>query len=98
MEHEHENVDVDPVFLGMTRPPMVMGVTFSFFVINGTVTTIAFLALGNLLAFFVGIPVHVIGYLLCLRDPRVFDIWRVRIIKTPMTRNKKFWRANSYAP
>lgn len=98
MDSENESVDVDPVFLGMTRPPMVMGVTFSFFVINGMATTIAFLALGNLLAFLVGIPVHVIGYLLCLKDPRIFDIWRVRIIKTPITRNKNFWRANSYAP
>lgn len=98
METDDEKVEIDPLFLGMTRPPMVMGVTYSFFVINGMVTTISFLALNNLFAFLVGIPVHIVGYLLCLKDPRMFDIWRVRLLKTPMTRNRRFWSANSYSP
>ena len=93
-----ENVEIDAVFLAMTRPPMFMGVTYSFFVVNGTVTVIAFLAANNLFAFLIGIPVHVIGYLLCLKDPRVFDLWRVHLLKTPPTRNRSFWSANSYRP
>ncbi len=93
-----EAVDIDAVFLAMTRPPMFMGVTYTFFVLNGTITTIAFLAANNLLAFLIGMPVHIIGYLLCLEDPRIFDIWRVRLLKTPMTRNRGFWKANSYCP
>ena len=98
MELDDEKVEMDPLFLGMTRPPMFMGVTHTFFVINGMVTTIAFLALNNLFAFLIGLPVHLIGFLLCLKDPRIFDIWRVRLFKTPMTRNRSFWRANSYSP
>ena len=93
-----EAVEIDPVFLAMTRPPMLMGVTYTFFVLNGTITTIVFLAANDLLAFVVGIPVHTIGYLLCLKDPRIFDIWRVRLLKTPRTRNRSFWNANSYIP
>ena len=98
MELDDEKVEMDPLFLGMTRPPMFMGVTYTFFVINGMVTTIAFLALNNLFAFLIGLPVHLIGFLLCLKDPRIFDIWRVRLFKTPMTRNRSFWSANSYSP
>lgn len=86
------------MFLGMTRPSMVLGVTYSFFVINATVTTITFLAMNNLLAFLVGIPVHTLGYLACLKDPRMFEIWRVRLLKTPPTRNRDYWNANSYTP
>ena len=93
-----EAVEIDPVFLAMTRPPMFMGVTYTFFVLNGTITTIVFLAANDLLAFVVGIPVHTIGYLLCLKDPRIFDIWRVRLLKTPSSRNRNFWNANSYIP
>jgi type IV secretion system protein VirB3 len=93
-----EAVEIDPVFLAMTRPPMFMGVTYTFFVLNGTITTIVFLAANNLLAFLVGVPVHFIGYLLCLKDPRIFDIWRVRLLKTPVSRNRGFWNANSYSP
>lgn len=93
-----EAVEIDPVFLAMTRPPMFMGVTYTFFVLNGTITTIVFLAANNLMAFLIGIPVHFIGYLLCLKDPRIFDIWRVRLLRTPTTRNRHFWNANSYSP
>ncbi len=93
-----EAVEIDPVFLAMTRPPMFMGVTYTFFVLNGTITTMVFLAANNLLAFLAGIPVHFIGYLLCLKDPRIFDVWRVRLLKTPITRNRRFWNANSYRP
>lgn len=93
-----EAVEIDPVFLAMTRPPIFMGVTYTFFVINGTLTTIVFLAANNLLAFAIGIPVHMIGYLVCLKDPRIFDIWRVRLLKTPTSRNRGFWNASSYAP
>jgi len=93
-----EAVEIDAVFLAMTRPPMFMGVTYTFFVINGTVTTMVFLAANNLLAFLIGIPVHIVGYLLCLKDPRIFDIWRVRLLKTPNHRNRGFWNANSYIP
>ena len=93
-----EPVEIDPVFLAITRPPMFMGVTYTFFVLNGTITTIVFLAANDLLAFVVGIPVHTLGYLLCLKDPRIFDIWRVRLLKTPSSRNRSFWNANSYIP
>ena len=98
MEAEDEKVEMDPLFLGMTRPPMVLGVTYTFFVINAMVTVISFLALNNLFAFLIGFPVHIVGYLLCLKDPRIFDIWRVRLLKTPMIRNRSFWRSNSYSP
>jgi len=93
-----EAVEIDAVFLAMTRPPMFMGVTYTFFVINGTATTMVFLAANNLLAFLIGIPIHTFGYLLCLKDPRIFDIWRVRLLKTPSNRNRPFWQANSYLP
>lgn len=42
------------------------------------VTTIAFLAANNLLAFLIGIPVHFVGYLLCLKDPRILYLTIVR--------------------
>lgn len=93
-----EAVEIVPVFLAMTRPAMLMGITYTFFALNGTLTTVVFLAANNLLAFVVGIPVQMIGYLVCLKDPRIFDIWRVRLLKTPTHRNRRFWNANSYVP
>lgn len=98
MDGNDHAIAVDPLFLGMTRPPMVAGVTYTFFVINGMMTTIIFLASNSLWAWLIGIPIHVAGYLMCLQDPRIFDLWRVRLLKTPACRNRPFWLSNSYRP
>ena len=88
----------DPMFLGLTRPAMLLGVTQSFFVINAAVCMIAFLGTGSFVPLFVGAPLlHGIGYLACLRDARTFDIWfvKARFLKCL---NRVIWRANSYDP
>jgi len=88
----------DPVFLGLTRPAMLFGVTQTFFVINAAVCMIAFLGTGSFLPLFVGAPLlHGVGTLVCLRDARTFDIWfvKARFLKCL---NRSYWRANSYDP
>ena len=88
----------DSIFLGLTRPAMLLGVTQSFFVINAGLCMIAFLATGSFLPIFVGAPLlHGCGYLACARDARTFDIWfaRARFLKCA---NRGHWQANSYDP
>ncbi len=77
---------------------MAFGVTYTFLVLNGMATTIAFLALNSLWAWLIGIPVHLIGVIACLKDPRFFDLWRVKLMQTPNNRNRRLWRCNSYRP
>ena len=87
----------DPVFLGLTRPAMIMGVTQSFFVINGMVNLVIFLAVNSFLPVFILFPLlHGIGYLACLRDPRTFDLWMVYAKSCTKCKNKGFWGSNSY--
>ena len=86
----------DPVFLGLTRPAMFWGVTHSFFVINLIVCLIGFLAAHSWLALLLAIPVHALGYLACLADPRIFDLIQVRASKCTRCPNRRFWRASSY--
>lgn len=88
----------DPLFLGMTRPAMVFGVTFSSFLLNVMASTIAFLATADLRGFLLFLPVHGLAYLLCLRDPRIFDLLAARAMRTPPTPNSAFWGAKSYRP
>ena len=40
--------------------------------------------------------VHGIGWVACLREPRIFDLWLVRASRCPRVRNYRFWRCNSY--
>lgn len=87
-----------PVFTSLTRPQMFAGVTYSFFVLNGVITTEAFLVTGHFSTLAIAIVVHLIGYAGCMREPRIFDLWLTRVSKTPRVRNWSRWGCNSYAP
>lgn len=87
-----------PVFRALTRPQMFAGVTYSYFIINMGVTTEAFLVTRSFWALPVAGIIHGIGYLACLREPRIFDLWLIKVSRTPRVRNWKRWGCNSYAP
>ena len=67
------------VFRALTRPQMFGGVTYSFFILNAAITTEAFLMTRSFIALPVALIVHGIGYLACLREPRVFDLWLTKV-------------------
>jgi len=88
--------DVDPLFLGLTRPAMFWGVTHSFFVINLLISLIGFLAAHSWLALLLAVPIHSLGYLACLRDPHVFDLAFVKASRCARCVNRHFWGATTY--
>jgi len=85
-----------PVFRALTQPQMFAGVTYSFFIINGVVTTEAFLVARSFWVFAVALAAHGIGYLACLREPRIFDLWLTRVSRCPRNRTWRRHRCNSY--
>lgn len=87
-----------PVFRALTQPQMFAGVTFSFFIVNGVVTTEAFLITRSFWAIAAAAIVHSIGYLACLHEPRIFDLWLTRVRKCPRVPNWSAWRCNTYSP
>jgi len=87
-----------PLFRALTRPQMFAGVTFNFFVINAAVTTEIFLLTRSFLALPAALLIHGVGYLLCLREPRVFDLWLTKVSRCPRVPNWKRWGCNSYLP
>jgi len=86
------------VHRALTRPQMFAGVTYSFFVINMALTTEAFLITGSFLALPIALVIHGIGYLACLREPRIFDLWITRVSRCPRVKNWRRWGCNSYSP
>ena len=91
-------LDRDPVFGALTRPQMFAGVTYSYFVLNAVLTIELFLITHAFWALLAAPVLHVIGYLGCLREPRFFDLWMVRVSRCPRVKNARFWRCNSYSP
>lgn len=88
----------DTLFVALTRPQMFAGVTYSYFVANMVVATELFLIFRSVWVLLAGIAIHVIGVLLCLKEPRFFDLWLARVSRCPRIKNHKVWECNSYRP
>lgn len=90
----------DPLFVAVTRPPMRWGVTFAALLLNIVFTMEVFLLTKNLLTLLIALPIHGVCALLCLRDPRFFDLlllWgRTRL--PAFFGSYRYWRAGSCSP
>ena len=92
-------VTADPLFVGVTRPAMAFGVTYSALLANAVITVELFLLTRNLLWLLVCVPVHGIFWLLCLSEPRFFDLGMLwgRTRGPGLLRNGRLWGANGYS-
>ena|ERR1700722_6426512 len=100
MASRNAGVTADPLFVGVTRPPMRFGVTYVMLLFNAAFTMEVFLVTKNLLVLLLAVPVHSVCMLLCVRDPRYFDlllVWaKTRLLAYFCT--IRYWRGASYSP
>lgn len=97
----NQGLVADLLFVGMTRPPMVWGVTYSAMMANVVLTMEAFIVTKNLAWLLAFVPLHGLLYLLCLYEPRFFDLLQLwgRTRGCAWTAgNLRHWRASSYSP
>jgi type IV secretion system protein VirB3 len=95
---EAARVERDALVVGMTRPLLLWGVTYSYFVIEGMAATVLFLMGDNLLYLLVIAPLHLLGALLCKWDARFFDILFKAAQHARPVRNRPLYRCNVYLP
>ena len=86
------------MFVALTRPQMFAGVTYSYFIVNAVLATELFLVFRSPWVLLVALVLHAIGAILCVREPRFFDLWLTKVRRCPRVRNHKVWRCNSYRP
>lgn len=100
MSERNAGVTTDPVFVGVTRPPMRFGVTYLALLGNLVFTMEGFLLTKNLLVLLIAIPIHGVFALLCARDARFFDlllVWgKTRLLG--YFESLTFWKGASYSP
>ena len=89
-------IERDPVFVALTRPQMFAGVTYSYFIANAVIATELFLIFRSLWAIAAAVAIHLAGVVLCVREPRFFDLWITRVSRCPRVKNHAIWRCNSY--
>ena len=97
---KNEGVTVDDLAVGLTRPSTKWGVTYPAIMLNMIVSMEAFIWTHNLLWLPIFIPIHGIFYLICLKDPRAFDL----LFLWARTKGRTFvltwgyWKSSSYSP
>lgn len=93
-----DSLEHSTIFVALTRPQMFGGVTYSYFVANMIVAAEIFLITKSIWSLLIAGALHLVGVLLCLRDPRIFDLWLVRMSRCPRVKNHALWGCNSYRP
>ena len=88
----------DTLFVGCTRPAMVCGVTYPAFIANAMISAIIFLAANNPFYLLMGIPIHAVAYLICLNEPRSFELLNLWSKTKGRNLNQRFWGSSSYNP
>jgi type IV secretion system protein VirB3 len=91
-------VTADPLFVGATRPAMALGVPYAALLANAFLTLELFLVTRNLLWLLIAVPLHGLAWLVCLAEPRAFELLAVwgQVRARAGFRGRHPWRAVSY--
>lgn len=89
-------VKIDPLFVGLTRPAMFLGVSTSFAVMNLFGCMVYFIQTSDLSVVIFGTFVHMIGYIICFKEPLFMELFLIRGQKCSHCKNKMYYGANSY--
>lgn len=87
----------NPLFVGLTRPSMIFGVSIQYAMLNLMVSVTMFIQKSSIYIIFIAFVVHLIGYLLCFKEPRFMELYLNYSSKCNQCPNKSFWGANSYS-
>ncbi|MCC8417137.1 MAG: VirB3 family type IV secretion system protein [Rickettsia endosymbiont of Bryobia graminum] len=86
----------DPLFVGLTRPAMVFGVSIKFFALNIILCMSLFIQSNSIYNLLFGAVVHIIGYVICFKEPRFIEIMLNKSSRCSGCPNKAYYGANSY--
>lgn len=92
-------MEIDDLAIGLTRPPMIFGVTLTVAFSNLMLATLSYIYLRYLYLLPIFVLLHFIAVQLSVNEPRFLDLFFSYITKTPPVLNYVFWgKCNSYQP
>ena len=84
-------LESDPLFLGLTRPAMAFGVTYTWFLVEAFVLVIYFINTSDAVGLAISAPLlHGIGYFICAKEPRFMDMIITKFTKCMKCKNARF--------
>lgn len=96
----NDGIVIDTLFVGPTRPTTIAGVTWPAVLINLIITMECFIWTHDLRWLAICLPIHAVCYLICLRDPRAFELLMLygQTKAQALLANGRYWRASTYSP
>ncbi|MDR2077512.1 MAG: VirB3 family type IV secretion system protein [Rickettsiales bacterium] len=91
-------IEANPLFLGLTRPSMVLGVTYVYAALEALSSVMAFIITSNFIYLLVMLPcLHCIAYFICLKEPLMLELILMKTSNFSVCPNKTFHGGvNSY--
>lgn len=93
------HLEADPLFLGLTRPPMLFGVSYMFFMSNLLICIMAFIVFASGLQTFLVFPVlHAVGFYFSQKEPLFIELFMIKQSKCTKARKNRLYHGstNSY--
>jgi len=91
-------VKLDPLFLGLTRPAMLFGVSYMYFGFNVLICLMYFVMTSDFKIVLVAVAIHVFGMVITKKEPLAVEILMTRLTKCGGCRNRQFYGGvNSYS-
>jgi len=92
-------VQADPLFVGLTRAPMLFGVSYTFAGLNGLIVMLGYIVFTSPKFFLAGFMIHGLGYYLCSKEPLFIELFMIKQKECNRARNaQSVHGANSYDP
>ena len=88
----------DPLFVGLTRPAMIAGVTYEALVMNLMVTMIVFIIAKQPVWLALFAPIHAVCCAICALDARAFQLLGLWARTKGAARTRALWHASAYSP
>ena len=97
MQDQDEALDISQLFVGLTRPPMLFGVTMDYLGISIMIALCGFILFSSPLYLLTYLPLHVVGLMACAIDHNMFRLMlkKLECLNVP---NKSIWGCQSYEP
>ncbi|QED23595.1 VirB3 family type IV secretion system protein [Candidatus Deianiraea vastatrix] len=91
------NLRLDPLFLGLTRPAMILGVSFMYFVLNLLIGVVTFITTSSFKVVPVSVIIHLLGMMLAKKEPLAIEMLMLKMQKFNRCPNRVYHGGkNSY--
>lgn len=89
-------VSTDPLFVGLTRPPMLFGVSFSFFFLNFFFSLVFYINKPGVAVIGLAAGLHLIAYIICFKEPLFLELYMNYATRCTKCTNRIYYGGNCY--